>query len=104
VEVPVFDALRTSKLVTRFFSKEMSLEEHRTHDEKKLTKDDLHVVRAVFPEIETRRYCLTSRLHRIVERRRPERASRLERIDHVMMRALPFLAPLGGEIVLLLRK
>ncbi len=103
VEVPIFDRVRNSRLVRKYFSKDMSIDEHRTHDERKLDKRDLRDIRDVFPALEVKRFCLISRLHRIVKKRRPG-ASRLERIDHALVRAIPFLSSLGGEAVLICRK
>ena len=104
VEVPIFDKLRTNRLVTMVFPKDMSLEDHRTHDEKKLSKEDIQTVKSVFAEAKTHRFCLTSRLHRIIKPRHPDRASPLEKFDFALLRVLPFLNRFGGEIVFVLTK
>ena len=103
VEVPLFDTVRESELVRRFFPKDMSLEKHLTHDERKLNSEDLRIIRHIFPHVEERRFCLTSRIRRVMPKR-GKSACGFERLDWNLVRMVPVLGKLGGETVLVLRK
>jgi ubiquinone/menaquinone biosynthesis C-methylase UbiE len=104
VEIPVFDVLRKTRLVTCFFPMGMSFEDQRTADEIKLNKNDLITIRTIFSEYEEHRYLMLARLHKIFHSHHPERPSRLEMIDHFIMQHLPFLHCIGGEIIHVLKK
>jgi SAM-dependent methyltransferase len=103
VEVPVFDSLRNTALVRKFFPKDMSLDDHRTHDERKLNQEDIRVIRSFFPHCEERRFGLFSRL-RFLFPTNPDRPCPYERFDYWIMNRIPILKKLGGEIVLILHK
>ncbi len=104
VEVPVFDALRNSRLVTWLVSNEPSLEAHRTEDEQKLNREQLNMVLSAFPKFELIRFNLLSRFSKFLPNRHPERPSRIEQIDQVVFRALPFTQRFGGDLVMILAK
>lgn len=104
VEVPFFDRFRRSRLMTRWFPREASVDAHRTEDERKLTATDLQLIRNFFPRTEDIRFCLFSRIYRVLRRRRPERACPVERLDAHLFRLVPGLHAWGGELVLKLRK
>ena len=104
VEIPVFDVLRRTRLVTHFFPMGMSFEEHRTADEKKLNKKDLHTIHTIFPICEERRFVILSRIRGLLNIHHPERASRLEMIDYWLMRCLPLLKHFGRDVIHILRK
>ncbi len=103
VEVPVFDRVRESRLVRAVFSKEMSLDTHITHDERKLSGDDISLIRDYFPAGGTKRFGVSSRIRRIM----PKKGlgpCRFERFDHWLTEVIPPVRSIGGEIVLVLRK
>ena len=104
IEVPVFEPIRNSALVRRFFPKDMSLEEHRTHDERKLHSGDVAIIRNVFGNCEQARFCILSRLRKVLPVRNPEKPSRLEMLDRRLMQVFPPLKQFGGEVVFVLRK
>jgi 2-polyprenyl-3-methyl-5-hydroxy-6-metoxy-1,4-benzoquinol methylase len=104
IEVPVFESVRNTALVRRFFPKEMSFEGHRTHDERKLNTGDVATIRRVFPGCRQVRFCIFSRLRRVLPIRDYSRPSRLERLDRALMRACPPLSRFGGEVVFVVRK
>ena len=105
IEVPVFDAVRSSRFITRFISKDMSLELHRTHDERKLNKENLRAIRSVFRQCETYRFNLFDRFIRQWPGGPTQRARGvIERVDHQIFKILPFMKCFGGEVVLVLRK
>lgn len=104
VEVPWFERLRRSKLVTHFFPSHASLDDHRTEDERKLTRGDLDTIRHFFANLEQARFCLFSRIYRVLPRRHPERSCPMERLDATVFRFCPWMRDWGGEVVLKLRK
>jgi 2-polyprenyl-3-methyl-5-hydroxy-6-metoxy-1,4-benzoquinol methylase len=104
VEVPVFDAVRSSALGTRLVSNAPSLDEHRTEDEHKLTREQMAIVTSVFPNAEVIRFNLLSRFRRFLPNKHPERPSKIERLDQWVFRLLPFAQVFGGDVVMVLRK
>lgn len=104
VEVPVFDAARNSRLGTWLVSNETSLDDHRTEDEEKLSPEQMRAVQSVFPNHEVIRFNLLSRFGKFLPNRHPERPSRIEQIDQLLFRALPFTRKFGGDVVMILRE
>lgn len=104
IEVPLFDVLRNSAPVKFFFPKDASFVDQRTRDERKLNRHDMSIITRYFPDLETLRFCIFSRLRKILPVRNPEKPSRLEKMDFRLIRYFPFLKRFGGEIVLVLRK
>jgi 2-polyprenyl-3-methyl-5-hydroxy-6-metoxy-1,4-benzoquinol methylase len=106
VEVPVFDTLRNSPVGTWLVSNEASLQDHRTEDEHKLTRDQMEIVTDVFPNAEIIRFNLLSRFRRFFPfaHSKPGRPSKVERLDQVVFRTMPFTQRLGGDVVMVLRK
>jgi hypothetical protein len=84
--------------------KEASLNRHVTADERKLSDDDLEVVRRLYPGSSAEHFLLLSRLDRFIRKGESKEPSRLERIDFRLFRTLPFLKRYAGIIVLALRK
>ena len=66
--------------------------------------DDLEAIRALAPDLSTRRFRLFSRLDGFFREGGDRRASALEKIDERVFGALPFLEPFGGVIVLTITK
>ena len=104
IEAPVFDRLRNTRLGTWLVPKTPSYERHVTEDERKLVADDLETIRALAPDLSTRRFRLFSRLDSFFREGGDRRASALEMIDGRVLGALPFLEPFGGVIVLTITK
>jgi 2-polyprenyl-3-methyl-5-hydroxy-6-metoxy-1,4-benzoquinol methylase len=104
VEVPIFDYLRETRLVTAFVPKEKSFEHHITEDERKLNADDLQTITTVFPGISIYRFTLLSRFDRFTRKPNSNKPSILEKIDGFIFKMLPVLARFGGEVVLVLHK
>lgn len=104
VEVPVLDSLRNSAIGTWLVPNDPSLDDHRTQDEEKLTREQMRTVRAVFPECELIHFNLLSRLNKFLPNPHPERPSRIEMLDRAVFRWLPFTRRLGGDVVMVLRK
>lgn len=102
VRVPIFDTLRETSLGRWLVPKEASLNLHITHDERKLTPDDLKVLRAFDPALTAERFLLFSRLDRFI----PQRAESafLAKMDSRLRKAFPFLQTYGGIVVLVLQK
>lgn len=104
VEVPIFDALRNSALGTTLVSNAPSVDEHRTEDEHKLTRDQMGIVTSVFPDAEVIRFNLLSRFGRFFPNKHPERPSKVEKLDQMVFRAMPFMRAFGGDVVMILQK
>src|SRR5436853_497024 len=66
-EVPLFDALRNSRLGRTIKKKEASFEHHITADERKLSRDDLRLIRRLC-RVEERRFRVVSRLEAFMRR------------------------------------
>ena len=104
VEVPGFDAVRHSPLVTWLVPNEPSLEEHRTVDEQKLNRDQVKIVQSVFPRVEFIRFNLFYRFNKFLPNRHPERPSKVEQLDQLLFRVLPITQTFGGDVVMVLPK
>jgi 2-polyprenyl-3-methyl-5-hydroxy-6-metoxy-1,4-benzoquinol methylase len=108
IEAPIFDRLRNTRLGKWLYPKTMSFERHITADEKKLTVDDLMTMRELCPALSIRRFRLFSRLDKIYRNKNAKKSppilAMVAKVDEWVLRAFPFLRPLGGEIVLTLTK
>ncbi|MEM7434222.1 MAG: class I SAM-dependent methyltransferase [Myxococcota bacterium] len=104
LEVPGFDAFRNSAVGRWLVPKETSLSEHRTEDEEKLTREQMEIVRNVFPDSELIRFNLVSRVKKFLPNPHPERPSRIEKLDQSIFRRLPFTRQFGGDALMILRK
>ena len=82
----------------------MSFEDHRTHDERKLHDGDVAIMHKVFGNCEQARFCIFSRLRKLLPVRNPGKPSRLEMLDRRLMQVIPPLKRFGGEVVFMLRK
>jgi hypothetical protein len=83
----------------------MSLERHVTEDERKLTGADVTSIRSVVGTGSEQRFRLLARLEALglKPRTRPG-ASVLEIVDHWLLRCVPPLGRLGGNVVLMFHK
>lgn len=104
VRAPLFDRLRETRLGRWLVPKEASLDRHITHDERKLTPDDLEIIRKVDPHFSAEYFLLFSRLDRFIRRPSNKKPSFLEKTDSRLFKSLPFLKKFGGISVLVLRK
>ena len=104
VRAPVYETLRESAIALWVKPKTASLERHYTHDERKLSQAELQAVQKICGSSEMHRFRLTSRLRALIpEKWKPRtKASRLEALDRWLLR-VPFLQPLAGEVVMVLR-
>lgn|SRR3989338_452776 len=100
IEVPIFDPLRDTGFGKWLVPKTASYERHVTEDEKKLTANDLHAIRELFPDLSIRWFRLLSRLAVFFRKGLPV----LEMVDDRALKVFPFLKRFGGEIVLILKK
>jgi 2-polyprenyl-3-methyl-5-hydroxy-6-metoxy-1,4-benzoquinol methylase len=104
VEVPIFDYLRETRIVTAFVPKEKSFEHHITEDERKLNTDDLKIISDVFPGMSIHRFLLLSRVDRFIRKPYSSTPSLLEKVDDFIFKRFPVLDRFGGEVVLVLHK
>lgn len=95
VEQPLFDAIRNTWLVRRFFPKEASLDRHITHDERKLTHAELAGILRMFPRHRVDHFRVLSRLGAVCN----WCEAALEKLD-LHLRWLPGYQWLSGTVVL----
>lgn len=104
VRVPVFDRLRETRFVKWLVPREVSLERHITEDERKLTDEDIEIVKSFDPNSSAQHFLLFSRLDRFIRDPNNKTPSLLEKVDFYLFKSLPFLKRFGGVIVIVLRK
>lgn len=102
IRVPVFDALRETRLGKWLVPKEVSLEHQITEDERKLTADDLKFVESLGLNFSSQHFLCFSRLERFI--RNSEAGSFLETIDAYGFKLFPFFKRFGGIVIIELRK
>ena len=103
IRVPVFDALRETRFGNWLVPKKVSIERHITQDERKLTVDDLEMIRKIGGNCTTDRFLLLSRLDRFIKRAKGNPPF-FETVDLKLLTRLPFLKSFGGVVVIVLRK
>jgi 2-polyprenyl-3-methyl-5-hydroxy-6-metoxy-1,4-benzoquinol methylase len=102
---PLFDTLRQSWFGRWLVPNEASFERHITHDERKLSRDDLRTIANLGFDLAIKRFRLLARLHALAgPPRDPDAPLRLELIDERILRRVPALGAFAGTAVLLLRK
>jgi len=104
IDVPGWDRIRESKLVTKFFPKDASFENHITADERKLNNHDLEILKNKFPNITIDKFLLLSRFDPYLRKEHDPTPSLLEKIDAFLIKYIPGMAKLGGAMVITLRK
>src|SRR6185369_11499651 len=102
VRVPGFDALRETRFGRWLVPKEVSLERNVTHDERKLSLNDLTVIRSSGLNFSVQRFLLLSRLERFV--RVSGAPAFLEKLDFYLFKAAPLLRRFGGIVIIVLVK
>ena len=100
------DRLRETSLMRLLVSNKPTLnaEHHITEDERKIGGDELRLIDHTFESVLTDRFGLFSRLHRLLPARRAEWRSRLQRLDHRVLRMFPILKHLSDTAVMTCRK
>jgi len=104
LRVPVLDTLRETRFGRWLVPKERSLARHITEDERKLTPEDLEIIKRFDPGVSAQRFVLLSRLDRFIRSPKYQERSVLEKTDSKLFRLFPPLRTFGGIIVLVLKK
>lgn len=104
VEVPLLDAIRNTAIVKKFAPKDVSFENHITHDERKLNHDDEKILQDAFPKMKKHYYFIFARFDKFFRKDDNPNPSFLERIDHFLIKYIPFFKKLGGTIIYELEK
>jgi SAM-dependent methyltransferase len=105
VSAPGFDRVRNTRLGRWLAPKEASFDRHITEDERKLTRDDLALIKAISPSLMVHRFRVFSRLDALFGNRVQWRGSSLlEMLDAVLLRYVPFLGRIAGTVVLVIRR
>ena len=102
IRVPVFDTLRETRFGNWLVPKEVSLERHVTQDERKLTLDDIEVVRSIGAYSSTERFLLFSRLERFMKKH--AESPFLEQVDYHLLKRFSFLRRFAGVVVIVVIK
>lgn len=102
LRVPIVDDLRESRFGRWLVPKEVSIERHITQDERKLTTDDLKLIKNIAVNFSIQHFLLFSRFDRFIKFSRE--LSLLEKLDFHLFRSIPFLKRFGGVIILVLGK
>lgn len=101
VRVPIFDVVRESRFGRWLVSKEASLDRQVTEDERKLTINDIEVIKRIGVNSSTQHFLLFSRLDRFITISKGP--SFLEKIDFYLFKVFPVLNRFGGKIILVLK-
>ena len=96
---PLFDTIRNTTLIRRFWPNEASFERHITRDERKLTGKDLEFIRRIFQRPTVDRFRVLSRLEVLLHKG----SMTLEKLDYGL-RHVPFYGWFAGTVVLTLDK
>ncbi len=104
LDVPLWDIIRNSRIVTKFFPKTASFDTHITEDERKLNQEDLRVISQTFPDIRIDKFLLFSRFDPYIRKEGDPTPSMLEKVDSFLMKIIPGLANLGGAMVITVKK
>jgi ubiquinone/menaquinone biosynthesis C-methylase UbiE len=106
VQVPAFDRIRNTALVRFFFPNEKNLDpsDYITEDERKMTDEDVAVIRGLCPTVIEKRFYVFARLDRLLRRPGDRSASYMEKLDYWLCNRLAPLNKLGGSVVLELHK
>ena len=105
MEVPLFDALRNTRVCKWLVPKAASLERHITEDERKLAPEDLRMIKGACPDMTLQRFRLFSRLDAFNKQLATSgEPSPIEKLDEQIFRRLPFTRQFGGDLVIHLRK
>jgi len=101
VEAPIIEPFRNSWLLQKIAPSEKSVDNHITHDEKKLTRDDVDYITSVFHTMDIRKFTMLGRFERLLPWNSTAWRSRLQKADYAMMKAAPFLKTFAGTAVLI---
>lgn len=102
VEVPAFDRVRNTALVRLLFPNGKTLDHwaYITEDERKLTDQDIALIRGLCPSTTEKRFTVLARLDRLLRRPGKGSASTMEKIDYWLCNRIPALNKFGGSVVL----
>jgi len=104
LEVPVLDRLRQSFVGRWLVPIGPSQERHVTADERKLTAEDIRIIRSACSHMELRSFTLLSRLDILLRRPGNASPSLMEQLDYRLFKAFPFMRRWGASGVLILQK
>lgn len=102
VRVPVFDTLRETQFGRWLVPKEVSLEHHVTEDERKLSANDLKLIRSSGLDCSVQQFLFLSRLERFISVL--GMPAFLEKLDFYLLKAVPLLRRFGGIVLIVLVK
>ena len=101
MRVPIFDVVRESGFGRWLVPKEASLERQVTQDERKLTINDIEVIKRIGVSSSTQHFLLFSRLDRFITISKG--SSFLEKVDFYLFKMFPVLNRFGGKVIIVLK-
>lgn len=104
LEVPFLDWLRNSWPIRKIVPNSMSLENHITADERKLSSSDLQIIKEYFPNMKIERSLILSRFDKFFRSPDAKKSSWLEKLDYALMKVIPGYKYLGGAAVIIVKK
>ncbi len=99
VEVPILDKIRNTKIVKYFFPKHYSLENHITHDESKISRQQELVIKKIFPNTKKHYFLLFARFDKFYRKNSSPKASIIEKIDYYIFKLFPFMKKYAGAVI-----
>ena len=73
-----------------------------TEDERKLTNDDILIMKKIFPKLVIRRFAFLSLLDQFIRAPNNRNPSLLEKVDYVLFKAVPPLRYFGSSAILII--
>ncbi len=106
VRAPLLDRLRELPVILSIAPRESTLDKHVhiTEDERKLTGDDIRLIRKYFEIERIEKFSLFQRLYRLLPQRWFNLVCRLQKLDYLLMKRIPFLKHFGDVAIFVCRK
>ena len=104
--IPILDDVREFKLMQTIAPRHTSFDKHVhiTHDERKLTTNDVKLIKQSFDHVHIQRFSLLLRLYRVIPNRWFNLVWKFQRLDYEMMRRFPPIRRFGDVSVFLCKK
>ena len=104
VENLIFDRIRNTRIVKKFFPNQKSFDLHITEDERKLNKNDIDIIKTEFRKVEIRPFLVLSRFDKFLRNQEDKEPSYLEKLDEKFIKYIPGFSSFRGNICLILEK
>jgi SAM-dependent methyltransferase len=93
---PILDRIRSLRLFKRLFPPG-GVDKYATEYERKLSKEDLQIIRARFPDMHLDyRYCMVGKINYF----KPAFGARVQKLDYLLLRVLPIFRPFTDGVII----